>query len=710
MPKKATKNQWRTLRRYALAGDMKKARKLLCAMQEKAPEDAEVAEELRRLDHGEALLITESPKERRKRLSEEAQLELSDTVRRYDDAKKLACLHLSELKELRKKLRQALALLKAEGIYAPTGTGAYKNMLEDELERRQKKHSRLKMRLLLIICSIAALAGITLGALYSRTRSILSQLEEAYTARDWEKVKLLQRNADTGIHRLMSADTELLLNKISAWQTAVKKRSAELDKQLEVYRRRRMISDLSLEERGAFLRKVRSLPDPLPKRLLQQWEELCRPEKEALDKQRAAIVAELKAPHPFPTLSGIVAQDIPLLREARDALQAVTRKFTDAKDTYNLAPLLITVTQSRLGRVEAYLADAEMLQRMQNLLKSALHYTQHLKAMEGLNPKHYEPALAAAKLCKSFPSYEELNLEIRYRNYRIPKKLTKQLSRAIGDKGPTFNVKHPATREQLDLMQDIFTSRLLRRSLYEISNRATAETYYAEQKPSVRDGKAVFTISEFDTQYKTNKSNRIEWDAKVVWVTELDPTPLLRAAPMERSTFFLTSNLADLLGRITHVHDSNCPALAKAYVYHTLLRLMETTSKNDLIYGRSFSKTLDRDINEFRTACNRANITLTVDCWLKRGTEIARANDIFTKWFKEHADRDYSTEMSKTFTDNLRRQPRYIGYVDEAKQLIYREKVAPGKRIWYYSEGKLVSGTSDAELDLPMPYSPLLTD
>lgn len=709
MPKTATKEQWRTLRRYALAGDMDTARHLLKTMVQESPEDEEAQAELKRLENGEPLLITESPKTRRNRLGEEAQQELSVAVSQYG-SKELACKPTEELKVLKNNLRRQLALLKEAKIYAPRGTGAYKRRLDAELARRQKKHSRTNLRLVLcLLGALALLSGVTF-ALYSRARNAVSRLDEACQNEDWIRVQVLLKNADTGINRLMNSETEGVVNQVKAWQIITIRRSTELTKQLDIYRRRRMISSLSLEERAAFLREIRSLPEHFSQELQKQWDELCRPEKEALDNQRAAIIAELREPIPRLELTGEPKKDQSYLIKARDQLQAVVKKFNDAKDTFNLDPLLITVTQNRLDQVKIYLSDVEMLLRAQSLLKNSLTYTHHLQALSGLTPKLYAPAITAAELCRSFPGYDEICSEMRYRIYEMPKNLPQEITAAITDKAPSFSPKHPATREQVDCMQDIFTSRTLRKKIYDICNHVTGERYYVDQPPSVKDNKAVFTISELDEHYKTGHSNRVECDAKAVWFVELDATPLLRAADFSRDQFFLATNLPDALGRITGIHQPNCPALAKAYVYHTLLSVIEQDPNAKDSFGLRYSKTLAQDIRDFHKLCDEIKLRLTVGCWMSRSPEHATAETLFARWFQEHADRDYCAEMSKTFSDINRKRLRYIGYVDEDKQPCFKSEPMPDKRLWYFSAGKLTSSFADQPLASPSPYSPVFSE
>ena len=711
MAKTAPKEQWRALRRYALSGEERTARHLLQMMTQEYPEDAEAAAEWKRMEAGLPLLCTETQKERRARLCENARRELAEDIEAAN-TKKLAAMHTEELTRLHRSLRDKLRILSSNKTPAPTGTNSYKKNLERELARRHKKNVKARLGLLLGLLVVLVAVGSAAWILRSRAEGLATRLESAWLTQDWEHAEALLEATDSGINRLMLPQTGELIAKVISWQHSTIARAGELSHQLHVYEKREAISTLSLEERADFLRRIRALPVYHSKPLLARWDELCRPEREKLDAQRDAIVAEVEAAAASPTLSGNVAQDAALLRQERNRLERIIRTFDNAREAFDLPTELITPSQSLLQQIEIYLADTDALTHAEMLLRNALNYRQHLDALAELAPKQYPPALAAAAAGHALPQEETICNTVRAARFHIPQDIPPEVVKAIVDKGPSFCASYPASMQQLHLMEDMFTARTLRQRVYEVF-RAAGDVHYTDQPPTVvRDKNSVsFTLSELDPARRVDRSPRIEWgDAHAVWIRTLDATPILKATGISRERFFLATNLPDALGRLTAIHDKDCPALAKAYAYHTLLEVMRLHNKKPDILGLRFSPTLQEDLKSFRLLSSRCKLPLGVTCWLSRSSEVLEAEALYAQWFDAHADRNYSAEMSRNLTRILRTRPRYLGHVDAHGQPNLRQPAAEGAMLWYLSGGQLVSGPCGKPLKNPSPYSPIFVE
>ena len=709
MSKLATKEQWRTLRRYALSGEMSRARRLLQIMVEEHPEDREAAAELARLEAGKPLHVTETSKERQKRLCTEAAEALYRAIQRYTP-RKLVSMPTKELQDLRSQIRLHTATLKNARSAAPQGTNDLQKALRRELSRRRKKTTRtLMITLGSILLTLLALGG-TLFLLHRRAQNLAAQLEEAFRAADWEKTESRLKATDTGINNLVYPKLGELVSRVHKWQQSVHARAQELGRIIVMYENLEAISTLSLEERANFIRRIHALPHAFADKLLTQWKEICRPDQERLDKQRDDIVAEVAAPVSPPSLTGQAQEDARELRRTRQRLQQLISTFRDAKDAFGLDPLLISPNEVTLAKVEAYLADVEQLLKMELRLGAARSYDQHLLAMSEIFPKHYKTALSARELHLRLPSEESIRSEVRAMRHKVPRQLDPTVVQAILQKGPSFSPSHPATNQQVHLMEDIFTTRTLRQKIYEIT-RASGETRYSDAYPEISDkNKVVFNISPLDPTYSIDKPARVEWeDPHSVWTRLIDTTPLLRSTGITRERFFLTANLPELLGKITDIQDKNCPALAKAYLYHTLSELMRQHTKPDIL-GLRYSTTLQEDIKSFRQLMARSRLQLTPTCWLRRSGDTLAAEAMFAQWFAEHAHRDYAGEMRKNFAPILRNLVHYAGYVNAQGQTCFREPPAAGGKLWYISEGKLVTSPIGEELKNPTPFSPLFIE
>lgn len=709
MAKAAPKEQWRAVRRYALSGEMRTARRILQMMVQENPDDIEAAAELQRLEAGQPLRCTETQKARQERMNEEALYAIADKINVYS-TKKLAALQTKELQKLHQELKENLRTLANSHTLAPPGTNAYKKNLERELGRRHKRNLKSRMTIAAIaLGTLLTLAGIAWG-LYRKAASVSEQLTNAWQAQDWERTEAILEGADTGIYRMMNPLMNELIAKVTAWQQQTISRSNELQYLLQVYEKREAISTLSLEERAQFLRQIRALPNYHAKGLLLRWEELCRPEKEKLDMQRDAFLAEVKAAARFPELTGNIADDTAQLRKARATIQKLIQTFVSAKDAFDLPKDTISRNVAIQSKIDSYLADIEMLNRAEIQMRSARNYQQHFAALAELTPTQYPPALAAAKAGSKLPSEEEICNVVRAHRYKIPQNMPQEVIHAIVDKGPTFCQAYPANLQQIHLMEDIFTSRTLRQKVFEIF-RASGEIHYTDQYPTVTEKNNVrFTLSELDPERKVSKSPHMEWEnAHTVWIRTLDATPILKAVDLTRDKFW-GANLPDLLGRLTAIHDKDCPALAKAYVYHTLLEVMLLHHKKPDILGLRYSPTLQEDIKSFRQIGVRNKLPLSITCWLSRDEKVQEAEALYAQWFDMHADRNYSAEMSKTLSRILRTRPRYIGYVDAGGQAHIRVKQAEGTSLWYISGGKLTTTPSGKPLKTPAGYSPIFAE
>lgn len=704
------KAQWRMLRRYVLSGEKEAARSLLQDMLRSNPEDAEAAAELRRLEQGHPLLCTETQKQRKERQLQEALHALARDVEAHNP-KILAAKHTEELLKLRADLKEYLHTISGSKSPAPPGTNAYKKALEHELSRRHKKSVKSRTSIALFLLFVLLGLGGTIWALHNRAVSIAEQLESAWIAQEWEKTEALLKATDSGINRLMYPQSGALIAKVRNWQQGCIGRANDLSHQMQLYKKRDAISSLSLEERAVFLRRIRALPLYHSQELLARWEELCRPEKEKLDMQRDAIVAEIEAAATAPPLTGDWTQDANLLKKAAANLQRLIATFDSAKDAFDLPAELISPDQNLLLQLQTYLADIEIQKKADMQLRTARTYEQHFKALSGLTPVQYPPALQMAEAGRSLPTAEDICNEVRAYRFKIPRVIPPEVIQAIVHKGPSFCASYPASLQQLHLMEDIFTGRTLRQKVYEVF-RASGEVHYTDAPPTVTEkNSATFTMSELDPARKVSRSPRIEWEnAHAVWSRTLDATPILKVTGITRERFFLTANLPDVLARVTTIRDKDCPALAKAYVYHTLLEVMRLHSKKPDILGLRYSPTLQEDIKSFRLVSSRCKLPLSVTCWLSRSAEAMEAESLFARWFDTHADRDYSAEMSRQLSRILRTRPRYIGYVDAAGQPRFREQPAEGSTIWYLSGDKMLPQPYGKPLQAPAPYSPLFTE
>lgn len=711
MTRSTSQTTWRTVRRLALAGKMTEVRELLERMVEERPEDREAADELARLKAGKPLHCTESKKEREQRITEDTREQIDNEVQKLSGAHTLSCMPTAELQSVRKTLQMCLRRLKELKAPAPEGTSALLRRLEEELKRRRKRGSRTLLYWGTGVLGILLLLAGTAWLLHRRADTLVEQLERVYRAGEWEKTAELLKATDTGINRLMSKKVEPLANRVRSWQQSVPRKAEEYAQRIRLYEKHHAISAISIEERGEFLRLIRSLPMPFSGKLLADWDELCRPEREVLEQQKRAAVARLSVPYPAPALSGNPEQDIPQLRAAHKELCALMEDFQNARDTFDLDPAIIAPNEKTKESVTQCLADAEGLTRALSLLSTARSYKEHLNALSEFKPQVYETAVRAFACSRQLPDEQEIESQLRSMRHKIPRKYPKLIQNAILNAGPNFGQGSPAGVEQLHLMEELFTTQTLRRPVYEVVG-ADGRLVYSDDEPSITDkGEAQVKRSELDPQYRPGGENQLLLPfANAMLVRFVDPRAIIKRVQLDRSTFFLKANLPELLGRITRIHDKGCPALAKAYVYNALLEIMRLHGKQQ-VFGVRFSPTLEKDIRSFRELRDSLKYPLTTGCWMSRTAAADKAEEAYSAWFSQNDDRDYAAEMSHNLNRILNERSRYIGYTDAECRPHYKITPAPKEgTLRYYSAGKLVATPAGAPLQHPDPLTPLFLD
>ncbi len=691
-------------------------RRVLLRLQQVYPEDSEVTDELARLEAGRPLRIAESKRQRAERLSQEAQRGILAILAQYGSAQAVSCAHTPDLRKVQRQLNAYVRTLKSGRETAPAGTRALARALKSELNKRRKRNTRGRfIRLGIVAAVVAAVAAVGV-ILHGRAGRLSHQLLDAKNARDWNKTTELLRAADTGINRMMHREVIPAVEEARKWQQRVQADSRELTRQMHVYENLGAVSSLSLEERAAFLRQIRALPAPFSTQLLEKWQELCRPVQQELERQKREAVARFSQPAPLPKLTEDPAQDRSALSSLEHKLSRLLHDFRDAQETFELDPKLVAAHRNTYAQVQSLLGDIDLLTRTENLLSTARNYSEYCHALAEFRPVSYPPAIRAAKIMQTLGDQKEMLLaKILSMKHRVPAKLPAPyphyVVKALTEDAPTFGPQFPATPVQLEIMEDLFTSLSMRTRLYELIS-TDGQVHYVEQKPEVTDdNKLRLVVSPLDPRFK-NGEQRKEWlYAQAVKMRPVDVRPLMSVLDLERPIFFMRANVPDLLGRIMRVRAEDCPALAKAYVYDTLLSLM-TGREQEPVFGLRFSPTLRADIDSFRKLKAELGVQPRINLWLEHFPAQAKAESAFAQWFRERDDRHYSREMCKNLRAILADRARYVGFVDAFSQAHYKELPTVGKQrmLYYLSGGKLLAVPIDGTLRDPDPFSPLLVD
>ncbi len=715
MSKGPSQKQWRTLKRFALAGRNEEVRHLLEKWRSVYPDDTRVATELKRLNAGEKLLITETRQERTTRCRDEAVTGILALLRRCRGSHIIPSSTTKELLSMRTELRAHLRALKSVEGTAPQGTWELLRVLDGELAKRQHKTTRGRLLRVGIAVMVLAVLGGTFWMLRHRAGTLATRLQEARKHENWAAAEQLLSAVDTGVNHLVNRQVEPIVDDVVRWRQDVLSKSKALAQQMVVYENMDAVSSLSLEERARFLRTIRALPTPFSGKLLAQWDELCRPVREILEKQKREAIIRFSAPFPEPEISGDVESDIPVLRRAARALSRLIEDFQDAREALDLDEEVIARQRQLLHQMQQSLTDLEQLSRTVMLLRTARSLREHRQVLRDFHPISYPQAVRAAKIREILDEKgERVHAMILGMRYRVPVALPfpypPHVMSAIIEGGPTFSPQAPASAAQVALMEDIFTGRTLRQKLYELTAPG-GKVRYSERPPDVTgDGHVQFEVSTLDPSYRLEEQKEDWLYPQMVKMRTVDATPVLKVTGIERPTFFSRANVPKMLGQITCVRQESCPALAKAYVYGTLVKLLSLNRDKDVL-GLRFSPSLTTDIESFGKLVEKSRFTLSPSCWLQASPASANAEAAFADWFSEHSNRRYDREMYFNLRAIINTKPQYVGFVDLDGTLRFKETLvpAPNRTLYYFSGSELKASPASAPPTAPTALSPIFS-
>ncbi len=702
-------SHWRQIRRLALIGRTQEVRSLLESILADDPENEQAAAELARLDAGEPLRCAETKKERGAREAKEARHSLSLILGKNKPGDDLSAAPTVSLRSLRRSIRASVATLKRQHAPAPPGTSALLRKIERELRNRRSRFSYWARRLLVAFSVVLLLVGGATFLLRERAVSLAHRLEDAIETKEWEHVRALLSAVDTGINRLLLPSVESLSDRTRAWQQQILNSHRDLSYRMDVYKRINAISSLSLEERGSFLRSIRKLPMPFSGQLLEQWNALCQPERDALDRQRNEFVARCVRARQVLPLTGDPVEDRSLLRTRREELSKICEEFDDAKEAFDLDPNLIFPLREDMKSTLSSLHDLDGLIRTTDLLGTARNYEEHLRAAKDFAPQQHRPSLAAAETIRRLPSPASMADMLRSARHGLSFPLPPHVSDALLKGSPTFSQAAPAKQLHLHLMEDIFSSATLRRPIYAVSTW-DGKVFYSEKAPKTdTDGNVQVELSTLDPSVSSPTTIEIKSFA-YAGTRVINAVPILSAVRIERSTFFLRANVPQMLGTLTSSELADSPSLARAYIYGTLLEVLHHQPNHEDFFFL-FSPTLKEDAADFQALCGDVNFPLSVTCWLSHSPRAPQAEDAFARWFRTHANRHYFEEARHNFSAILKEPMGYVGFVDCSA--IPRFKDAPpknGRTLRYFSGGLLVASPSGSPPENPDLFSPIFAD
>lgn len=712
MPRSRKQPPERTLKRLLLSGNSTAAEQLLQQLLQENPQHEWAGDELARLRAGEPLRVMENAETRHKRRSSETMGAITDLLRQTPETS-LSARNADELAELRDKLKRLMQ--EAERLKLPDipSTASLLQAISTELSKHRKRTMQRIMPRLAVATLLIALAA---GGWYlcrSRASSLEQELRAAVEQARWDKVNATVKVVDTAFYRLINPDMESAIQAANHWMTTTHNRRERIERQLSHIENNGVrVAAMALTDRGMIERDLEALPQELSTPLTKRWQALCSVEDRELQRQKAEFVQQLQAPlPPPPTYTGEPDADLAIVQQQIDDFNSRLWQFENAPVSYKLSPQLISPVKERLQQLRKCADEIRAYRLLAADMKRWRTYGQHRAAIQEYTPSVYTPAVTHMRIAPFLPPEENVKNALQAAGYKVIDKARQAAAvQTLLKGGPTFTPAYPATIEQIHLVEDLFTAPSLYRRIYEIS-RTNGETAYTEKSPrvDVGDNRIYFTRSDLDPVLNIH-NRKVCWeDIDRVSMRTLDAGTLMRNLKLQKEDFFLRTNIAQLLTKVLNFEHEACPALAQAYVYYTLLSLLDM-HQHPQMTGVRYSPTMRRHAAEFTRLARQLGLKLRhPGAWLGNTPAGNKAEQAFRDWFAAHRGADYNAEIKQHFGPLVRVGLQYCGYIStDGKAVLFRQ-LDTDTPIWYMTDEGFKSTPCNTAPQNASPFSPVFS-
>ncbi len=712
MPRSHKQSPERTLKRLLLSGNTSAAEKLLQQLLHDNPKHEWAGAELERLRSGKTLRLMEDAETRHKRLSIETLWAITLLLRQNPESS-LSSRSADNLTELRDKLNRLLQATKQ--LKLPDIPSANSLLLSIRAELTKHRRRCIK-RLIPRFAIVSLIVALSVGGWYhcrNRAGDLEQELRSAVEQARWEKVNATVKVVDTAFYRLINPGVESAIQQANQWITTTHNRRERIERQLSHIENNGVrVSAMALTDRGTIERELESLPPELSAPLNKRWQALCSVEEQELQHQKAEFLQQLQAPlPPPPTYHGNPDSDLASVQQQINDFNSRLWQFENAPVSYKLSPQLISPVKERLQQLRKCAEEIRAYRLLIADMKRWRTYGQHRAAMQKYSPAVYTPAITHMSISPFLPPEENVKNALQAAGYKVIDKARQAAAvQTLLKGGPTFTPAYPATIEQIHLVEDLFTAPSLHRRIYEIA-RTNGETGYTEKAPGVDVGDNRIYFKRSDLDPVLNIDNReVCWEGiDNVSIRTLDAGTLMRSLKLQKENFFLTANIVQLLTQTLNFSHKECPALAQAYVYYTLLSLLDM-HQHPQMTGVRYSPTMRRHAAEFTRLAKRLGLKLKhPGGWLGNTPTGNRAEQEFRDWFAAHRGADYAAEIKQNFGPLVRVGLQYCGYIStDGKAVLFRQLDADTP-IWYMTDEGFKSTPCNTVPQNACPFSPVFS-
>lgn len=679
----------RTLLREQRYGE---ARPLLQELQERDPQHPLLAAARLSMENGVPLAAPPN----RHALREGAQLQQDLTAFAAGEANLTRWRYAHLRQACRNNSRAARDLTDEQRALLP----ALRAAARAELRRRYRPWLQRGLAALLTIATGAVLYGVY-AHLQERAESAADAMAAALNSGSVRAEKRALLLHDAGLHRLFSRrvgyTADALRQRLQAQQT----RREELETLLTALEAGgQRVSDLPLHTRTTVKQTLAEQGEEAAA-LKQRWERCCEQDAQALQEQKAELLAQLNAPLPaLPAMMELPAADEAALQTHLQQLQQRAELAEDAEEAYEIPETAGKPLQEAVAEAEALLQEVRRYRELTALLPSAHSYDYFRKVLGKYRFERYAPGCRVAERLPQLP--DEAAVLASMQAYNHGGEESELIARLLQG-SPTFYPGNAATPEQIHVMEELFSNRALRCRLWEMSTPGKP-VVFTEEEPQRRGETVRIRRSGLDPQKRVSDAEYLTWPKpENVWKRCIDTRPLAEAAMAEREVFFPSANLPAVLTAVLNAPAPCAPALARAYVYDNLLQVLALSVREEAT-GLRYSPTLREHAAAFRKLKGELDVRLDGVCWLRTDAAARRAEERCADWFRHRSGKDYAAEIRRTLTACLNVAPLYCGYVNEAGEPVFCTDPAEGDRLWYVGENGVDHGFTATDA---LPFTPL---
>lgn len=570
-----------------------------------------------------------------------------------------------------------------------------------------QRRTVIKIGVLLLVTLLLCGGGVLCR---KRATNLESELLKAIELNHPDRVQSIKRVLDTPFYRLVAPQVQGSIELANRKLTYLQASCNRLHQRLSNIENGGRVSALTIAERAGIERELSSLPPKMGTPLSKRWQALCNREQQVLQEQKQNFINHLQRPLPaMPPLTGSPEQDLAVCRKQLEEIRPRLSEFYTAPKSFNLSQQLIepVIKQSRelqatTAAISSYMLFCDEIQRVRS-------YQRHIEAVRRCNAAAYEPAAKLLSLAPLLPPENEVKSALQKVGYLTTNE-QQQLAAAqtLLKGGPTFTAEYPAVAEQAHMVENLFTAPSLYTKLYQTTT-TYGVTAYSEIKPrfDYDDNRVYLTRSHLDPlQNLENRRVRLD-DIDRVSIKVIDASLLMKHINISKKTFFLKANVANLLTQVLNFRHNDCPALAQAYVYYTLLRLIDNHQHTHMTGVRHCPTLREHAIN-FIQLVRRHNLDLSIPgAWLNNSPAIQKAENDFRAWFTTQAGADYTAEIKSNFGTLGRVGLQYSGYINATGSPVLFRELPPGTTVWYMTADGFRAGAIGSPLEQSLPYSPI---